>query len=278
VTIVEIVITLPGANGGPAQLVDQSGQMLTDVKRARDEAGDLVFAFSKTMRQVFAHSDHWAVLSKRCVMAFESRYALRLYELLTLRAGLTHKSSEVFLLDDLRLRLGVPAGTLGRWQDIKRRALEPALAEVNQLSGLLVTFAPIKRGRAVMAVKLTWREKDAQGRKAVARELEASRVGRRARRNGTVETMMAETLSEPPAAAPVTRTAPQPDAAFPADGTIAYGRWGELVRQHAPAPTPDVDRVANAFRDWASHAGLPLGGATVEKAFVTFCQGFRSRR
>ena len=64
---------------------------------------------------------------------------------------------------------------------------------------------------------------------------------------------------------------------FPASGTISYSRWGELVRHHAPAPTPDVDRVANAFRDWASHVGLRLSAPTIEKAFVTFCQGFRSR-
>jgi replication initiation protein RepC len=65
---------------------------------------------------------------------------------------------------------------------------------------------------------------------------------------------------------------------FPMSGTISYSRWGDLVRQHAPAPTPDVDRVAMAFRDWASHAGLRFGAPAVEKAFVTFCRGFRSRR
>ena len=88
---------------------------------------------------------------------------------------------------------------------------------------------------------------------------------------------MIEPPPEPPAAASSTRGKPAA-AAFPADGTISYSRWADLVRQHAPAPTPDVDRVANAFRDWASHAALPLGGPTVEKAFVTFCRNFRSRR
>jgi len=69
----------------------------------------------------------------------------------------------------------------------------------------------------------------------------------------------------------------KPPISFPTSGTISYSRWADLVRQHAPAPTPDVDRVANAFRDWASHAGLPLGGPTVEKSFITFCRNFRSR-
>jgi replication initiation protein RepC len=90
--------------------------------------------------------------------------------------------------------------------------------------------------------------------------------------------MTAETLTEPPAAAPVTRTVRQPAAAFPADGTIAYGPWAEIVRQHAPAPTPDVDRVANAFRGWAAKEGIPLGGASIEKSFVTFGKGYRPWR
>jgi hypothetical protein len=314
-TLVEIVIAEP-SESGEKRLATISGPMLDHVKRDHDDAGDVAFRFSETMRLVMANSDHWAVISKRAVLAFESRYALRLYEILALRQGLHHKTSEVFPLDDLRLRLGVSAGTLGRWQDIKRRALEPAIAEVNHLSGLSVRCQAILRGRAVVAVKLAWREKDAHARQAVARELGASRVGRRARRAGTVEMVVempakatsgaaeasvpvgsadiAQSLPGapiPPSSSPQTassRPTPAPPPAqhrvlpppspFPTSGTIAFGRWGDLVRQHAPVPTPDVDRVAMAFRDWASHAGLRLGAPTVEKAFVTFCRGFRSRR
>jgi Initiator Replication protein len=297
-TLVEIVVATPG-EGGEKRVTTITGPMLDHVEQDHDDTGNLVYRFSETMRRVMALSDHWAVLSKRAVLAFESRYALRLYEILALRQGLQHKTSEVFPLDDLRLRLGVPAGTLPRWQDLKRRALEPAIAEVNQLSGLSVKCQAILLGRAVTAVKLTWREKDAHARQAVARELDASRVGRRARRAGLVELVVAApiaaveegTESTSPAGAaaagrqplpsqpePPPRRVVSPPSPFPASGTISYSRWGELVRQHAPAPTPDVDRVASAFRDWTSHAGLPLGGPTVEKAFVTFCRNFRSRR
>ncbi|MFN3876350.1 MAG: DUF6089 family protein, partial [Flavobacteriales bacterium] len=43
------------------------------------------------------------------------RYALRLHELVALRVNLERKASEVFKLDDLRARLGVPAGKLVAW-------------------------------------------------------------------------------------------------------------------------------------------------------------------
>jgi hypothetical protein len=149
-----------------------------------------------------------------------------------------------------------------------------------------VGYEAVKRGKAVTAVKLSWRQKDGPGQREAARELERHRVGRRARRNGTVETVAlpAGQGDGQPSQRPATpaekdgKPAKLPLIPFPASGTIAFRRWADLVRQHAPQPTPDVDRVANAFRDWASHAGLRLGGATVEKAFITFCRNFRSRR
>ena len=248
-----------------------------------EPGGAIVFRLSATLRRMLQQSNHWALLSRRVLLSFESRYALRLYEVISLRVGLDHKTNEIFPLDDLRLRLGVPAKQFPRWQDLRRYVVERAVSEVNQLSGLLIGYEPIRAGKGVAAVRLTWGVRDATGRAAVARELEASRIGRKARRNGTVETIELPANGQPsqqpttPAAEKDVKPA-KPPISFPTSGTISYSRWADLVRQHAPAPTPDVDRVANAFRDWASHAGLPLGGPTVEKAFVTFCRNFRSRR
>ena len=105
-----------------------SGPLLDYVARDEDDRGDLEWSFSRVLRTVFANSEHWAVLSRRAVMAFESRYSLRLYELIALRAGLDHKTAETFTLDDLRARLGVPVGKLARWQDLKVKVLEVASA------------------------------------------------------------------------------------------------------------------------------------------------------
>ena len=81
-----------------------------------------------------------------------SRYALRLHELVALRVNLERKASEVFKLDDLRARLGVPSGKLASWNNLNQFALKPAIAEVNQLSRFTVAMRLQKRGRSVERV------------------------------------------------------------------------------------------------------------------------------
>lgn len=83
-----------------------------------------------------------------------SRYALRLHELVELRVNLERKASEVFKLDDLRARLGAPAGKLVVGS-LAQKALQPAIAEVNQPSRFSVAMRSQKRGRSVVAVELS---------------------------------------------------------------------------------------------------------------------------
>ena len=170
----------------------KSGPLLSDVER-EDEAqaqAELRFEFSPAMRRVIANSTHWAVISRRAVMAFESRYALRLYTILSLRAGL-RKASEEFTVDDLRELLGVPSGKLKRWQDLKTWAIEPAIDEVNHLSGLKVAYRPLKRGRRIVGISLAWGVKAGPEKVEAIKELDRPKVGRIARRKGTVEHVMA---------------------------------------------------------------------------------------
>lgn len=251
------------AKGRPAL---ELGPLLSRVSRDLDEGedGELRFQLSPVLRMVLTKSNYWAVLSRRAVLAFESRYALRLYEIVAIRAGLVAKTAETFSIDELRDRLGVPKGKLVTWSDLRRFALELAIAEVNQLSGFEVTYEPIKRGRSVTGVRLSWSQRDAGGRAAVARELEASRVGRKARREGTTETLVEdpqEALEAPP-------------RAFPASGTIRYGPWAGIARSALPEPTPDLDHVATRFRAWTEAKGIPLAMGGIEQTFTGFCRGW----
>jgi hypothetical protein len=178
-------------------------------------------------------------------------------------------TSQIFEVEELRDRLGVPVGKLPAWANFRQKALDPAIAEVNQLAGFTVSYEPIKRGRAVAAVKLLWGEKSPPERKATKRELDGSKVGRKARRAGAVESVVAEPPKLPVASA-------SPLAAFPADGSISFGRWGELARGNLPHPTPDVDLVASAFRKARAAASRSLGGSDIEGHFVNFCKQWRS--
>lgn len=266
-TLIEVTVELPCQAGSETRRRVMSAGILADVGRDLHRDGNLFFHFSNTMRSIMADTRQWAVLSRRVVLAFESRYALRLYEILSLRLGLEHKASETFELEDLRLRLGVPMDTLLEWADFRRFALEKAIAEINHISGISVRYEPIKRGRAVVAVKLAWSQKLASERRAAAKELERHRTGRKARRDGMVETVVeAKTIA---ADNRPTVSAFEP---FPETGSIHYSEWGKLVRQHAPGH--DVDIVANAFRAWWSQK--PRKTSSQEKSFITFCKGFQA--
>lgn len=249
-TLVEV--TAPSAKvKGRMRII--SGPLLDYVARDEDDRGDLEWSFSRVLRTVFANSDHWAVLSRRAVMAFESRYALRLYEMLALRAGLDHKTTETFPLDDLRSRLGVPVGKLARWVHLRQFAIEPAIAEVNQLAGFRVSYEPVKRGRSVAAVRLSWEVKSAPDRKATKRELDSPKVGRKARRDGSAEQIAADVIE------------------FPA-GSIRHTSFGAVAKASLPEPIRDLDMVADDFRTWAKRSGKPLRGEQVTQMFAGFCR------
>ena len=171
----------------------KSGPILSDVEREDEElsGAEIRFAFSPALRRVIANSTHWAAVSRRAVLAFESKYALRLYMFLSLRAGL-RKTSDDFDLDDLRDVFGLPSSKLARWQDFRRFALDPAIAEINHLAGFRAGYAPLKRGRKITGVRLTWGLKGGDELVEAHRELERPRTGRTARREGKVEAIAQE--------------------------------------------------------------------------------------
>lgn len=183
----------------------KSGPILSDVEREPESLDDaeIRFEFSPAMRRVIADSTHWAAVSRRAVLSFESRYSLRLYLFLSLRANL-RKVFEDIALDDLRALLGLSGDTLSRWQDLRRFVLDRAIAEINHLAGFNAAYEPIKRGRRVVGVRLAWGLKDRAGLVKAQKELDRSRVGRTARRAGLVETIaeerhrLAESLANAP--------------------------------------------------------------------------------
>jgi len=239
------------------------GPMLADLERDLDDYDEddpavVTWEFSPVMLVLLANSDHWAALSRQAVLAFEGRYSLRLYELVSLRGGLQFKRNERFDLDDLRRRLGVEPGKLERWIHFKQRVLDPAIAEVNHISGLAISYELVKTGRKVTAIVMSWRELDKAGRAAQAEELMRGRLGRKARRAGSVEAIAD--------AAPVV-------AEFPAFGTIRFTPWEAIAKANLPAPARDLDAVQREFVSWARAGGKPLKGENVTAMFAGFCRG-----
>lgn len=175
----------------------KTGPLLSDTEREDDDQAqaELRFEFSPTMRRAIGSSTHWAVISRRAMLTFESKYSLRLYTLLSLRTGM-RKAHEDFTLEDIRALLGVPKDKLTSWQAFKLRALDVAVEEINHLAGFTVSYLPKKLGKRVIGVTIAWGVKEQAGRIEALKELERPKVGRKARREGTVEAITTESVFE----------------------------------------------------------------------------------
>jgi hypothetical protein len=178
-----VSVTLRGRRNGKSGTWEDN--FLGPTFREDDPDGFLHYRFSQTVREIIRESDHWARL--QVMFALSSKYAQALYEMLCKRAGLTSKFSETFSLEDIRAFLGVPTKKLSRFPDLRRYCLQPAVDEVNALSAVYCRFDPIKKGRAVTKVKMTWFPKDEAGLMLAYKELERHRSGRKIRMSGKIE-------------------------------------------------------------------------------------------
>ena len=102
------------------------------------------------LRKVIKDSTVFARLQREVMFALSSKYALTLYEMVQKRGNLRWRSSEKFSLADIRGILGVPKGKLTSWSNMKLRAIDPALKEVNALSDYVVEIDPIKTGSVIV--------------------------------------------------------------------------------------------------------------------------------
>lgn len=133
--------------------------------------GMIEYEIPARLRKIIGNSTVFARLQREVMFALSSKYALTLYEMVQKRGNLRWKASERFGLDQIRGILGVPKGKLTSWSNLRLRAIDPAVAEVNALSDFLVEIEPIKTGRAVSHVELRWWRKDGDARGAADRAL-----------------------------------------------------------------------------------------------------------
>ena len=195
--------TLVCAAGGGGE--EMTVQMLggTNLDRSDRQRGVLRYEFSKMLVPILRDSEIYTRMEVKVLSAFTSKYALSLYEALAARINL-RKTTETVEVDRLRQWLGVAHGKLKRWQDLRRKALEPAVREVNAYSPIAVEAEPVKRGRKVAAVKLSWSRKKpfSPAEQAAAREVNRHSFGRTARTTGTVEQAVDGTAAGPSRACP----------------------------------------------------------------------------
>lgn len=148
--------------------------------------GYFYYTFPPDLLAVISRSNAWATLKSHIMYTLRSKYSIRLYEMIERRIGLT-KQHEEFTIDELRAALGVPDGKLERFADFNKYCLTPSIEEANQLTDFFVDVMPIKKGRTVVKLFMSWQKKSPAALKKAHEEREKSRIGRRARRDGTAE-------------------------------------------------------------------------------------------
>ena len=105
---------------------------------------------------------------------FRSKYTIRLYELIKSRHY--HEMEEYtfnYTIDELRQLLG--AETYKEYRDFKRKAIVPAVREINEASDITVEWVespPARRGVRVLSIEFTVRPKAAAERMKIRDEIE----------------------------------------------------------------------------------------------------------
>ena len=132
-------------------------------KEARTE-GVLRFAFPQLLIPILKEPRRFARLRVHFMMGLSGKYSVTLYELLESVVNKVDPTIDV-LLDSLRQWIKVPEGKLKRYADLKRRALDPAIKQINdnpEGAGFTATMEPIKKGRVVHKVRFRLKKVEAR--------------------------------------------------------------------------------------------------------------------
>jgi len=218
------------------------------------------WSFGRTFREMARESNHWAILDRQAVFHLGSKYSVLLFQHIASLQNLKHVTSKRFPVPDLRMMLGIPEGKLDRFSNLKAWALEPAIAEINSdLTRLHLTATYHKIGRTVAEVEIAWEVKEDLTK--VKAELDQPKVGRKARQDGTSETVV---------------------LTFPEFGSVKDTEpWDQIARDNAPKlegrHVPDLRVLSDTFRKWCGEKSIPLDMRNIEKTFTTWCKSYSAR-
>jgi Initiator Replication protein len=133
------------------------GRLLSaETDEEAQEGGVLRFSFDPLLVPILKDPRRFARLRTHFMIDLSGKYTVTLYELLE---SVANKEEPVLQasIEDLRHWLKVPEGKLSRWQDFRRRVLEPAVDQINDEptngAGFTVQYTLRKEGRAFRGVR-----------------------------------------------------------------------------------------------------------------------------
>lgn len=228
------------------------------------DEGWIEWEFTPWARKLIKESESYAVMNRQAVLGFRSNYALRLYEIGSLRL---HRRQPMWKTDltELRAGLGIDPEVYTDFAQLRRKVLEKAKSEIDQLAHFTVEWAERKQGRKVIGIDFEFKPKQPPEQIATIDELSRHSAGRKPRRDGTVEQVAA--------------TSPALPQAFP-HGSLSFGVdeefFGRIAVEHGGGW--DRNLIANAYRDQMGDRLAKLKGERLVKSFEGFCQAFVATR
>lgn len=259
-----------------------------EVEEEGRETGWIEWQFTPDARRLIQESQTYAVMNRQAVLGFRSAYSLKLYEEGALRL---HRRQPVWKVDmvGLRAALGIDPEKYADFAQLRRKVLQVAKAEIDQLAHFTVEWDEVRRGRAVIELAFRFAPKDAPAQIETVDELARHTSGRKARRGDQVEVVAIE---GPPVApeligrlvADATSKLAVPDrvprekfAVFPS-GSLRYGgdEFHKLGVAHGGGW--DVDGIAEAYRKEMGDRLGSLKGVKLERSWRGFCESYSSRR
>ena len=139
----------------------------TDVERfGPGIATMLTYELHPKLLPILRDSQIFARLEMQILHGFSTKYGMALYEMIAKRIGLRHVFYADFETDELRDYLGVPNGKLVPFAALRRKAIEPAVAEVNALAPFSCSVEVAEtHGRKVTQLRVSWWVKSDDERK-----------------------------------------------------------------------------------------------------------------
>lgn len=238
------------------------------------EAGWIEWEFTPDARKLIQASETYAVLNRQAVLGFRSNYALKLYELGALRL---HRRQATWRGDmsALRAALGIPPEVYTDFAQLRRKVLDKAKAEIDQLAHFRVEWREIRQGRAVTEVEFKFEPKGPPEVIETVEELDRHSTGRKQRRDGTAETIVAGQGAIAPPAKAIPK-AKDGELTFPS-GSIRYDQaLASVARQYGGGW--DVDLIADAYRKQMVERLEKLRGAKLVSSWKGFCESWVGRR
>lgn len=238
------------------------------------EAGWIEWEFTPDARKLIQASETYAVLNRQAVLGFRSSYALKLYEMGALRL---YRRQPVWKGDmqALRAALGVPPDVYADFAQLRRKVLEKAKAEIDQLAHFRVEWREIRQGRTVTELEFTFEPKGAPEVIETVDELDRHSAGRKARRDESVETL---TVADAVVSATKALTKHKAEEkTFPV-GSLTYGadEFRQIGLRHGGGWS--VDLIADGYRQHMGTRLDKLRGKKLIDSWTGFCESWLSRR